>query len=133
VLSSLLFHHIGIATNSIQNTAQYYIEAGYSMSDVVYEPVQDVYISFLEKPSMPRIELLEPGSDKAPVCKMLEKSSVTPYHICYAVENIETAIDALKTKRFLPLFRPVKSIAIQNKKICFLYNKDVGLIELVED
>jgi methylmalonyl-CoA/ethylmalonyl-CoA epimerase len=127
------FHHIGIATHSIKNTAQYYIDAGYSMSEIVYEPIQNVYITFLEKSLMPRIELLEPGSDKSPVSKIIEKSGVSPYHICYSVENIEQAITGLRKKRFLPLSQPVKSVAIDGKNICFLYNKEVGLIELVEN
>ena len=81
---------------------------------------------------MPAIELLEPGSALSPVSKTLEKSGVSPYHMCYCVEDIEEAVKELKKKRFLPLFRPVQAVALGNKKICFLFNREVGLIELVE-
>jgi methylmalonyl-CoA/ethylmalonyl-CoA epimerase len=137
MLPDFQFHHIGIATGSIKNTAQYYLDAGYSISDTIYDPIQNVYIAFLDKIGMPRIELIEPNAsidNKAnhPVSKIIDKSGVSPYHICYEVANIDNAINELKKKKFLPLTRPINAVAMDNKKICFLYNKDVGLIELVE-
>jgi methylmalonyl-CoA/ethylmalonyl-CoA epimerase len=81
---------------------------------------------------MPNIELIEPGSAKSPITKVLKKSGVVPYHICYSVKNIKLAISSLKTKQFILLSTPVEAVAINNKNICFLYNKNVGLIELVE-
>jgi len=134
MLSDFQFHHIGIAVNSIKVTAQYYLDAGYVISDTIYDPIQNVSIAFLEKNGMPQIELVEAGSadNNSPICKIIEKSGVSPYHICYEVDNIESAINKLKKKKYLPLANPVSAAAMNNKKICFLYNKDVGLIELVE-
>jgi methylmalonyl-CoA/ethylmalonyl-CoA epimerase len=83
-------------------------------------------------PPPPRIELLEPGSNKSPVCKTLEKSGVSPYHICYVVKNMDDAIKELKKKKYILVSHPIEAIAFKNKRICFLYNKAVGLIELVE-
>ena len=133
MLASFHFHHIGIATDSIEKTAKYYLEVGYIMTEKAYDPVQDVNIVFLVKDGMPAIELLEPGSALSPVSKTFEKSGVSPYHMCYCVEDIEEAVKELKKKRFLPLFRPVQAVALGNKKICFLFNREVGLIELVEE
>lgn len=132
MLASFYFHHIGIATNCIEKTAEYYLGAGYTMTEKTYDPLQDVNIVFLSKDDMPMIELLEPGSGNSPVSKILEKSGVSPYHMCYRVDNLEEAMKELKKKRFLPLARPVQAVALENKKICFLFNKEVGLIELVE-
>ena len=39
----------------------------------------------------------------------------------------------LKKKRFILLGKPVEACAINNKKVCFMYNREVGLIELVEE
>jgi methylmalonyl-CoA/ethylmalonyl-CoA epimerase len=123
MLSSFSFHHIAIATPRIRETAQYYTDAGYTMSEIVYDPAQDVYIAFLEKasaPPPPRIELLEPGSDKSPVSKVIEKSGVSPYHICYEVEDTMETIKELKKKRYIALSLPVDAVAINKRKICFL-------------
>jgi methylmalonyl-CoA/ethylmalonyl-CoA epimerase len=134
LLSDFQFHHIGIAVNSIKTTALHYLDANYSISDTIYDPIQNVSIAFLEKDGMPRIELIEVGSttSNSPVSKIIEKSGVSPYHICYEIENIESTINELKKKKYLPLASPVNAIAMNNRKICFLYNRDIGLIELVE-
>lgn len=133
MLSSFQFHHIGIATDSILKTSSYYLKMGYVMSEVMYDPVQDVNISFLKKDGMPEIELLEPNSSASPVSRTLEKLGVTPYHVCYSVPDIDVALLELRREKFLPLFKPVGAVALSNKKICFLFNKNFGLIELVEE
>ncbi|MDR1803720.1 MAG: VOC family protein [Treponema sp.] len=139
MLSDFQFHHVGIATDSIKDTARYYLDADYAISDTVYDPVQGVYIAFLEKDGMPRMELIEPFSPPppppinfSPVRRIIEKLGVSPYHICYEVNNMENAMNELRKQKYLLLTRPVKAIAMNNRKICFLYNKEVGLIELVE-
>ncbi len=132
MLADFTFHHIGVASPSIEKTSKLYIDAGYSMSEVVYDPIQNVRIAFLEKENMPVIELLEPVDDSSPVSKTINKSGVTPYHCCYEVNDITDAVNRLKKMKYIPLSLPVEAIALSNKKICFLYNKDVGLIELLE-
>ena len=135
----MTYHHIGIAVFSIEETAPFYIMQGYSKSQTVYDPIQNVNICFLfyldngGGGQMPRIELIEPVDEKSPVYKILQKSGVTPYHICYEVENIQREIDRLKKEKFLPISKPVRAIAMNNKLICFLFNKNIGLIELVEE
>ena len=132
MLSDFKFHHIGVATNSIENTARYYIEAGFNKSETIYDPVQNVNICFLAKNGMPTVELLEPVDEKSPVYMIVKNSGVTPYHCCYKVKDIETAVSELRKKKFTVLSKPVDAIALENHRICFLFNKEVGLIEIVE-
>lgn len=132
MLLDFKFHHIGIAVYDIDKTAQYYVEGGYTRTDTVLDKIQHVNICFLTKEGMPVVELLAPADASSPVNKTLEKVGVTPYHCCYAVENMENAISRLKKKKFIPLIKPVEACAIEGKRVCFLYNKEVGLIELVE-
>lgn len=132
------YHHIGIAVFNIEETAPFYIMQGYSKSQTVYDPIQNVNICFLfylnngGGGQMPMIELIEPIDETSPVYKILQKSGVTPYHICYEVENISDTITELKREKFIPLSKPVEAVAMSNKKVCFLFNKNIGLIELVE-
>lgn len=133
MLSSCRFHHIEYAVHDIEKTASYYIEAGWHLSEIQIDRIQNTKIAFLSKPEMPLIELIAPVDDHSPINKTLEKSGVTPYHICYSVKNMSEAIQELKKKKFVLLFNPVEAIAMNNKKICFLFNKDIGLIELVEE
>lgn len=131
MLESFKFHHIGVATNDICKTASYYVEAGYEMSEITYDPIQNVNIAFLYKDNMPTVELLAPVDEKSPVYKTVKSSGVTPYHCCYVVDDIELAIDNLRKRGFIPLSKPVPAIALNGNKICFLYNRSVGLIELL--
>jgi len=133
MLESMNFHHIGVATDSIEKTAEYYLEVGYKMSDIIFDPIQKVNITFLSKKSMPMIELLEPASDDSPVSNILMKSGVSPYHMCYQVKDIDLAISELKNKKYISLSKPIEAIALSMKRICFLFNKNVGLIELLEE
>lgn len=45
---------------------------------------------------------------------------------------MEQALEDLKPYRFIKLFNPVPAVAIDNHRICYLFNRDNGLIELVE-
>lgn len=128
----LTFHHIGIACRDIAKTQAFYLGQGYTASPVVEDPLQHVRISFLEKEGAPRIELLEPLDDQSPVARTLATSGVSPYHMCYEVEDIEAAVNHLRGQRFLLVNGPVPACAMDNRCIAFLFQKNIGLIELVE-
>ena len=81
---------------------------------------------------MTTIELVSPLEGESPVDKFLANGGVQPYHICYVVEDLWGAIEDLHQEGFMPLFMPVASVAMHDKQICYLYNKYVGLIEIVE-
>lgn len=129
----LTFHHIGIACNSIDKTREFYLQMGYQAADVVDDPVQHVRVCFLENgDKAPRIELLEPLDGQSPIARTLASVGVAPYHTCYEVEDIELAVAALRKQRFLLVNGPVPACAMGNRRIAFLYNKNIGLIEVVE-
>ena len=125
--------HIGYAVNDIETTAKYYIAAGWQLSDVYEERVQNTRIAFLCKEGFPTIELVSPLEGKSPIDNILKQVGCSTYHICYVVADIERAVEDLYEENFKPLFFPVESVAMENRKICYLYNMQVGLIELVED
>lgn len=128
----LTFHHIGIACRDIAKTQAFYLQMGYTTSPIVEDPLQHVRISFLEKDGAPRLELLEPLDEKNPVARTLDTVGVSPYHMCYEVQDIEAAIADLRRQRFLLVNGPVPACAMENRRIAFLYQKNNGLIELVE-
>ena len=132
MLDSMKFHHIGVAVKDIEKTVAVYVAGGYKQSDTTFDPVQNVNICWLTKEGMPTVELLAPVDETSPVCKTLEKNGVTPYHTCYTVENIETAMDALRKMKYVAVSKPEVAPAISNCKVAFMFNRNVGLIELVE-
>lgn len=123
--------HIGYAVNDIQKTAQYYVDGGWSLSKIYDENVQNTKIAFLTKVGMPTIELVSPLDGESPVDNILKHSGVAPYHICYVVDDMMAAVEELYEEGFKPLFMPVKSVAMNNREICYLYHLELGAIELV--
>ncbi|OQA94741.1 MAG: hypothetical protein BWY22_02363 [Bacteroidetes bacterium ADurb.Bin217] len=125
------FHHIGYAVKSIEETAKFFLFLGYTITKTVIDPIQRVHIAFLLKEHTPCIELVQPIDDESPVVSILQKNGVTPYHICYEVEDINEAISEMRKQKFIPLFNPVPALAFDNRLICYFFNKNVGLIELL--
>ena len=132
MLDTMKFHHIGMAVKDIYSTAAVYVAGGYRQSETVFDPEQNVDICWLTKEGMPVVELLEPVDGTSPVNRTLEKNGVTPYHTCYMVDDIEQAIKELRRRKYVIVSKPVSAVAIHGCKVSFLYNKNVGLIELVE-
>lgn len=126
------FHHIGVAVKEISATAAVYVSGGYKQSETIFDPEQNVNICWLTKEGLPVVELLEPVDETSPVNKTLEKNGVTPYHTCYIVDDIDLAVKELRKMKYVAVSKPVEAVAIRGSKVCFLYNKNVGLIELVE-
>lgn len=122
-----------MAVRSIDLTAAVYVSAGYKRSVTTFDPVQNVNICWLQKDDMPLMELLEPIDETSPVCKSLEKNGVSPYHICYVVSDLEDSVANLRKMRYIMVSKTVEAPAIHNSKVAFLYNKNIGLIELVEE
>lgn len=125
-------HHIGVATRHYKETAAFYESIGYHETVGGYDPYQNVYGYFYEGEGMPTIELLAPHDEKSPINKILEKNGVTPYHLCYEIScTIEDAVKELKANRFMVIAKPTHSDNLKGR-VCFLFHKEVGIIELLE-
>lgn len=123
--------HIGYAVHDIPKTAQYYIDGGWVLSEIYEETIQNTKIAFLYKSGMPTIELVSPLDGESPIDNVLKNNGVAPYHICYVVDDMMAAVEELYEEGFKPLFMPVKSVAMNNREICYLYHLELGAIELV--
>lgn len=132
MLDSFKFHHIGVAVRDLDSTAIMYEQGGYNRSALIFDPIQNVNICWLTKDGMPTVELLAPVDEKSPVNNTLEKVGVTPYHCCYVVDNLEETVAKLRKQKYIMVSKPAKAVAFCGSRVCFLFNKNVGLIELVE-
>ena len=132
MLDSFKFHHIGVAVKDLDATATVYEQGGYKRSSSIFDSIQNVNICWLTKEGMPTVELLAPVDEKSPVNKTLEKVGVSPYHCCYVVDNLEDACAELRKQKYIMVSKPAEAVAFCGSRVCFLFNKNVGLIELVE-
>jgi len=127
-------HHYGFATKSIEKSLREFERMGYhALSEKIIDPIQKVELLFINNENNHPIELVAPMDNKeSPISNILRKNSATLYHICYEVDNIEKSIAELKTKHFVIVANPTQAVAFNMRKICFLYNSHIGLIELLE-
>lgn len=78
------------------------------------------------------LELIEPKDETSDANAYLKKMQNGPYHICYKVDNIDESIKQLVEEGYMIVKEKSSAIAFDNKNVCFLYKRSMGLIELVE-
>jgi methylmalonyl-CoA/ethylmalonyl-CoA epimerase len=125
--------HIGIAVVSIDDALDIYRALGLEEAHREEVPTQKVRTAFLPIGES-RVELLEPTAEDSPVAKFLARRGGGVHHICFAVDNIETALADLEERGFRLLHSgPVPGAG--GKRVAFLH-PDSGhgvLIELSQE
>ncbi len=126
-------HHYGLATKSIEKSIKPFLALGYEIcSETIFDPLQGVNLLFLKNENDHIIELVEAAQDENPVSKIIAKSGTSLYHICYEIDDFDNKIVELKKQRFAQILPPTPALAFNGRRICFLYNPSLGLIELLE-
>jgi len=126
-------HHVGYAVKSIEDARKEFELLGFRCeSETVLDNIRKVRILFMTNDTC-RIELIEPNESDNPIESILKKVGSSPYHICYESEDIENDARLLKEKGFRVISDVSEAPALGNKNVCFLYSKDIGIIELVQE
>lgn len=124
-------NHIGYLIDDIAATAKQFEIFGHCADEVIHDDIQRTAVCFLRKEGELVIELVEPYADNKTMQRMLAKGGVTPYHICFEVDDVEKEYQYLTGNDWLALFKPVAAPAFDNRKICYFWKREIGLIELV--
>lgn len=125
-------HHIGYLVRKIEKAQIQFMELGYlPISNITYDKYRDVDIIFMEKDGY-IIELVSPKSEKSVVAKLIRVYKNSPYHICYETENFEQEISHLEETGFIKIDNPCPAPALQERRVCFLQNASIGMIEVLE-
>ena len=125
--------HIGYLVKNIEKSVKYFSDLGFQKEgEVVYDPLRDIDILFMTNDGY-RVELVAPRSENSVVNSLYKKIGTSPYHICYCCDDIEEARNELREKGFVPVNESMPAVAFGNRNVCFLFNRNVGIIELVEN
>jgi methylmalonyl-CoA/ethylmalonyl-CoA epimerase len=125
-------HHYGLATKDLKRSAEVFRSLGYQVSEPIFDPIQRVEVSLVSRENEYAIELVCDSGTGGPTSGFLSKVGSGLYHICYEVDDMDEMIGILRAKRFLLKQKPVKATAFEGRRIAWLYNRDIGLIELLE-
>ena len=125
-------HHVGYAVPAIESARTELESLGWRVVGGVTDDVaRKVRIQFLRLGDEV-VELVAPLADDSPIKKTIQKSSGTPYHICYEVDSLDSAEAELKKLHFMVFKKPATAPAIGNRRVEWFFSKNCGIIELVE-
>ena len=127
-------NHVGVAVPDLEIAVARYrdIFTVSDISDVITMEDRGLYVQFVDLPTG-QVELIAPMHDKTAISKFLEKNPEGgQHHICFEVEDIHEAVDAMETKNVRVLGKPRPGA--HGTPVIFLHPKDMGgvLIELME-
>lgn len=124
-------HHIGYAVKNLEQSIAAFEALGYSSGAITADAGRKIRIAFLRNGSE-CVELVAPDGDESPVDGVLKSIGPTPYHICYEVPDMESALAELQHSRWIVTKQAEPAPAIGGARVAFLYHRRVGMIELVE-
>lgn len=128
---SLDFHHIGVASKSIEQDEAAFALLGYSRESRIFEDeLQGIRGVFLTAKGQPRLELLSDLNESGTVAPHLVRRNKM-YHFAYQVAEIEKAREVL-IRYGAKEISPLKQSSFFGTRITFLMMTNMYMIELVE-
>ncbi len=126
-------NHVAIAVSDLGKASGVYRDIlGAHVSAAVAQPDHGVTTVFVTLPNA-KIELIEPLGDNSPIAKFLERNpDGGMHHVCYEVDDIRAARDALKARGARVLGDGEPRTGAHGKPVLFLHPKDFAgtLVEL---
>ena len=129
-------NHVGVATPSIADSIKLYrdVLGATKIGEPFDLPAQGVKVCFIDTPTA-QIELIEPYDDTSPIVGFLAKNPKGgQHHVCFEVDDILVARDALKAMGATLLGTGEPRIGAHGTPVVFLHPRDMGgvLIELMD-
>lgn len=123
--------HIGYAVKNIEKASVSFEKLGFTFEPVIEDADRNVYLRFGVNGST-RVELVSPMKEGSPADEILHKNGPTPYHLCYVSDDLEADIASLEKERFKVIIPPARAVAFGGKRVVFMMNLAIGMIEIVE-
>ena len=125
-------HHVGYMVKKMQPAIEQFRALGYEIEqDTVFDDYRKIDICFMTNGAY-RIELVSPKSEDSVVWNLRKKTGNAPYHICYETPDLERAAEELRGQGYVAWDEPHEAVAIGGRRVVFLVNGRIGMIELVE-
>ena len=132
---SKILYHVAIAVKNLEEVEKLYETAlGLTVEHREIIEEQGVKTSMMvPENGGTAIELLEPLSENSSISKFLEKRGEGIHHVCFIVDDIEAALERLRSEG-IDLIDNEPRIGAYNAKVAFIHPKAMNgvLIELAE-
>jgi len=127
-------HHVGFVVENIEATMPGFLKSLNATWDekIFHDPIQSVKVAFLSTSGTDvQIELVQPMGDRNPVSAFLAKGGGI-HHVCYEVDDCESAIAAMRQQKALIVRRPKPAVAFDGRLIAWMLTAEKLLVEFVE-
>jgi len=131
-MNDLKIHHYGLATAHLEQSIETMRLLGYHVGEIMLDPIQGVRLAFASRPQEAMIELICDIDVNGPTHRIVSNTGSGLYHICYEVNNLDDTMMSMRNAGFLLIRTPVTAVACAGKRIAWMYNRYIGLIELLE-
>jgi len=127
----MIVHHIGYVVSSIDEYIKGFVST--TLIKRIFDPVQQAELAIYSYNNI-SIELIEPKSELAFTYNHLKKNGSGYHHLCYEVDNVESAIQIIKNNKMIKVLGPVPAVLFDGKAVLFAFTKNKDVIEfLVND
>lgn len=123
-------NHVGIAVSDMEKSKEKYLDNGFKILGENYDEYFLTDLCLLQKED-DVLELVYTNNENSKAFNLCSKGEEIVYHKCYEVKNILETINELKRNNYILISDIVYSKLLVGK-VCFLYSKENGLIELLE-
>lgn len=89
--------HVGIAVKSVEAGSDIFEALGLPLRETEEVEAQKVKVALCPVGES-RIELLEPTDAQSPIARFLDKRGEGIHHLCFEVEDLEAALQELKSR-----------------------------------
>jgi methylmalonyl-CoA/ethylmalonyl-CoA epimerase len=133
-MEKFTLHHVGVAVRNLSAAITSY-ETLFDYALILGpfdDPIQNVSVCFLSRGEGDTVvELVAPLGPNSPIDLTLKKGG-GPYHLCYQVPNMNSAIDHLTGQGSKLLSRPIPPITFPMREVAWLMTETGLLVELVQ-
>jgi len=134
MISSLRFHHLGLAVRRSQHAATFVQALGYQVGPTVFDPNQNVNCALCIHKDAPAIEILWPGETKGPLDGLVQRHpSGIVYHMCYETDDLPGVLAELEATglNVICISPPKVAPLFEGRTVSFYNVTGVGLIEII--
>ena len=127
-------HHIGYLVKNMNYAIKAFQKLGFELEgNTIKDDSRKISIQFMLCESE-RIELIVPDKDNDFLIGLRKRIGNAPYHICYETDNYDAIIKQMTVSdsEYTITQESAPAPAIENRRVTFLYNADIGLIEILE-
>ncbi|MCB9008096.1 MAG: methylmalonyl-CoA epimerase [Ardenticatenaceae bacterium] len=126
-------NHIAIVVPDLEASKHFWVDVlGLELAHQEHVADEGVDVAFLPLGES-KIELLQPTDEQSGVARYLEKRGSGMHHLCFEVDNIETALAKLKIAE-VQLINETPVLGSDGRKFAFIHPKSANgvLVELYE-